>query len=280
MLEQNTPEWEAMRKDKVGASDAPVIMEVSPYKTPYQLWQEKLNLATNKQTFAMARGHEMEPLALRELEKQTGLLFRPMVKVHAELTWMMASLDAVDVDGQTIAEIKCPGQVDHQQAVAGNVPEKYFPQLQHQMEVAQVDFAYYFSFDGTNGVLLKLYRDDKYIKNLISKEREFWECVQDLVAPRLNSRDYVEQTDEKWLQLASKWQTLNRTMSMLESEEKELRDELILLSNNQNSSGGGIKLSKQIRKGNVDYSKIQEIKNINLDVYRKAPVEYWKIIGA
>lgn len=276
---QNTPEWEELRKDKVGASDAPIIMEVSPWKTPYQLWQEKLSLTTNKKNFAMARGHSMEPEALRALEEQTGLLFRPVVKIHAELTWMMASLDAMDIEGKTIAEIKCPGQVDHQQAVSGSVPEKYFPQLQHQMEVAQVESAYYFSFDGTNGVLLKVYRDDKYIKNLISKEREFWECVQDLVAPKLSSRDYVQKTDEQWLDIASKWRQLNQQIELMEEEEKRLREQLVSLSENQNSAGGGIKLSKQIRKGNVDYSKIDVLKEVNLDQYRRAPVEYWKIIN-
>lgn len=276
---QNTPEWEELRKDKIGASDAPVIMEVSPWSTPYKLWQEKLSLVTNKKTFAMVNGSEMEPKALRALENQTSLLFRPVVKIHPDIPWMMASLDAVDIEGKTIVEIKCPGQVDHSQAISGEVPEKYFPQLQHQMEVAQVDSSYYFSFDGIEGVLLKVYRDDKYIKNLIIKEREFWECVQNLTAPKLSSRDYFQQSDEHWLQLAAKWRHITQQMEVMDQQEKELRNELISLCNNQSSCGGGIKLSKQVRKGVVEYAKIDALKNVNLDEYRKAPVEYWKIIN-
>jgi predicted phage-related endonuclease len=43
-MQQQTPEWLEFRKNKIGASDAPIIMETSPWKTPYQLWLEKLSL--------------------------------------------------------------------------------------------------------------------------------------------------------------------------------------------------------------------------------------------
>lgn len=279
-LTQNTPEWEQARKDKVGASDAPIIMEVSPYKTPYQLWQEKLSLIEPRQNFAMARGHYLEPKALELVEQKTGLLLRPMVKFHAELTWMMASLDAIDVEEKTIVEIKSPGKEDHNQAVSGQIPQKYFPQLQHQMEVCQVDHAFYFSFDGVDGVLLKIERDDKYIKNLISKEKEFWECIQELTAPALLDRDYQPKSDEQWLNAACEWIAIQKQMESLQQKEESLRGQLISLSQNQNSAGGGVRVSKLTRKGNVDYKKIPELKVVNLDDYRKDPVEYWKIVSA
>lgn len=279
MVQQNTPEWLEMRKEKVGASDAPIIMEVSPWKTPYQLWREKLSLDENKQNFAMMRGHNMESTALKSLEDQTGISFRPYVKIHDHLNWMMASLDAMSLDAKVIAEIKCPGKDDQLSASCGEVPEKYFPQLQHQIEVAGVDWSYYFSFDGSNGVLLKVYRDDKYIKAMISKELQFWECMQDLRAPELTDRDYVNQTDEEFISLASSWRSVNFSIKTLEYREKELREQLILMTNNKNCIGGGVRLSKQVRKGHVDYGKITELNNVNLDMYRKEPVVFWKVVS-
>jgi len=38
-LQQNTPEWIAFRVDKLGASDAPIIMESSPWTTPDRDWE-------------------------------------------------------------------------------------------------------------------------------------------------------------------------------------------------------------------------------------------------
>ena len=40
-IEQQSPEWFEWRKTGITASDMPIIMGVSPYKTPWQLWAEK-----------------------------------------------------------------------------------------------------------------------------------------------------------------------------------------------------------------------------------------------
>ena len=181
----NTPEWEAMRKDKIGASDAPIIMGVSPFDTPYSLWQKKLNLLPPTElSSAMARGHDLEPIALGEVQDRLGVAVKPQVKFHPQLPWMMASLDGLSDDGQTLVEVKCPGQVDHKTAQEGNIPDKYIPQLQHQLEVCELEKGYYFSYDGKAGVLVEFFRDDKYIKKLITVEKEFFICMQDLTPPR------------------------------------------------------------------------------------------------
>ncbi len=36
----------------------------------------------------------------------------PKVVLHPAHDWMMASLDGIDLDGNSIVEIKCPGQTD------------------------------------------------------------------------------------------------------------------------------------------------------------------------
>ena len=161
-LIQGSKEWLDMRKNYIGGSDAPVIMNVSPYATPYQRWEQKLDLVTVKESnWAMQRGHNLEDPARLQLEKMTGLFFLPQVKFHAKLPWMMASLDCIDPEGKTMAEIKCPNKDDHAIALSGQVPDHYYPQLQHQLEVCELEMGYYFSFDGTAGVLVKVYRDDK-----------------------------------------------------------------------------------------------------------------------
>ena len=105
MIQQNTPEWEALRSNKVGASDAPAIMEVSPWETPYSLWEKKLGLKESSYNSAMQRGHELEDKARIELEKILGVLLLPEVRLHDEHHWMMASLDALDSTNSVLAEI-------------------------------------------------------------------------------------------------------------------------------------------------------------------------------
>lgn len=277
---QQTPEWLEMRKTKVGASDAPVIMQVSPWTTPYQLWQQKLGLAENKSNFAMQRGLEMESKARDAFEQMTGIMIQPKVKMHKDLDWMMASLDGIDIEEKHVVEIKCPGSEDHAIAQSGNIPDKYFPQVQHQMEVCGLEEAYYFSFTADSHVLVKSYRDDKYIKKMLSKEKEFFECMQELTAPDLCERDYVNKTNDRWIQKAEQLLKIREQQKSLEVQEKEIQEDLILMAGNQNAMGGGIKLSKCLRKGAVQYGKIPELKQIDLEKYRKEPIEYWKIISA
>lgn len=279
-LIQGTKEWKELRRNKVGGSDAPVIMEVSPWTTPYQLWQQKILGTEKKQTAVMQRGLDLEQKARDRFSDITGLLVAPSVDFHPDHPWMMASLDAKDIEGKHIAEIKCPGKHDHDMAVQGLVPEKYYPQLQHQMVVCQLDKAFYFSFDGENGILLEVYRDQKYIIKLIEKEKAFWEGMQNLVPPELTIRDYQTKDDDVWSMYASQWITMNSQLKELEKKEKALREQLISMSQDQNTLGSGIKVSKVLRKGTIDYSKIPELKNVNLETYRKETVEYWKIAEA
>lgn len=277
-LVQNTEEWLEIRRSKIGASDAPIIMGISPWKTPYQLWEEKLQLtAPSQKRSYMQRGLDLEEKARECFEKQTGLIVFPQVIYHPEHEWMMASLDGIDFAHKNIVEIKCPGREDHAQALNGKVPEKYFPQLQHQMEVAGVDESWYFSFDGVDGKYIKVYRDDKYVSKLVAKEQEFWGCMQNLEAPKMTERDFVEKDDELWNVAAESWRSCSYQLQVLKAKEEELRETLIALSGRSNAKGAGIRLSRVVRRGAVDYKAIPELHGVDLDKYRKSPIESWRL---
>jgi putative phage-type endonuclease len=277
-LTQQTEEWHKLRKQKIGASDAPVIMQVSPWKTPLQLWEEKTLGTVSVPNRAQQRGLDLEQKARDEFEKMTGVYLRPRVKLHATIEWMMASLDGCSIDGETVAEIKCAGERDHSMAVNGKVPDHYFPQLQHQLEVCELDCVHYFSFDGEKGVIVKVYRDDAYIKEMLSKEKEFWERMMNQnPPPAIESRDFQAREDLAWRTLAERYALVSSQLGELESMEKELRSKLIETAENKNSIGAGIKLSRVVRKGNVDYSVIPELQSVELDQYRKKPIESWRI---
>lgn len=277
-LVQNTPEWLQMRRNKIGASDAPIIMGVSPWRTPYQLWEEKLGIGKdiNLNSY-MQRGHDLEETARKEFERMTGLIVIPQVIQHPEYEWMIASLDGIDFCHKDIVEIKCPGREDHQTALEGIVPAKYYPQLQHQMEVTGLNKAYYFSFDGVAGKIIEVYRDDKYVEDLIKKELQFWRFMQDLDAPPMTERDYVERDDDLWNMASHSWLKCHKELQSLKAREEELRETLVALSGRSNSKGNGIKLSRVIRRGYIDYKEIPEIRHVDLEKYRKPAIETWRL---
>ena len=276
-LIQNTHEWLEFRRKKIGASDAPVILEVSPWKTPYQLWIEKTSGTPSITTHHQKRGLELEELARQTFEKKTGTIMFPKVVLHPSFDWMMASLDGIDIDGQAIVEIKCPGPSDHESAKAGKIPEKYIPQLQHQLAVTGLQWAYYFSFDGTDGVIVEIERDEVFIAKMIELEQVFWGYIETCTPPPLNEKDFVNHEDEEWLQTSKKWLDIQSQIESLENQEKGLREHLISLADGKNSQGGGLRISRSMRKGTVQYSQIPQLKEVDLEKYRKGPSEVWRL---
>jgi putative phage-type endonuclease len=276
-LKQNTEEWEQFRKGKIGASDAPIITGVSPWKTPYQLWLEKTGQSTNTQNQAMKRGHTVEETARQAFEKSMGLVVFPRVVQSLEYDWMIASLDGIDLNGKILVEIKCAGKEDHTEAKQGKIPLKYYPQLQHQLATTGLEMGYYYSFDGAEGVVLEITRDSKYIKDLIEAEQQFVENIKTQTAPPLSSKDYRYRDDIAWSELSQRWVQKKEHLEALTQEEKILRDELIEMANHQNSYGGGVRLTVASRKGAVDYRSIPCLREVDLENYRKPSFKVWTV---
>lgn len=276
---QKSDAWLSKRRTMIGASDAPIIMGVSPWHTQYTLWQEKLQLIPEKKKKPhMQEGLDIEDKARESFRKETGIAVFPEVVFHGENNFMMASLDGLSPDRKTGVEIKHPGIEDHMIAVGGQVPEKYFPQLQHQMEVLQMDEWYYYSWlSKTQTALVKVKRDDKYIKSMMEKEKEFINCLRNFIAPKLTSRDYETKDDQFWETTAREWMDISNQIKTLEIREKFLRESLISQSNESNSVGSGVKLTKIVRKGSINYQSVPELKGLDLEEYRLSPVSYWRV---
>lgn len=275
---QGTPEWLEFRKDFIGASDAPIIMELSPWSTPYQLWQEKLGLIQSKpMNWAMQRGNDLEAIALETYNNMTGNNAYPDIVFNPIHPWAMASLDGISLDRKLVVEIKCPGKTDHDLAADGKVPEKYYAQIQHQMAAADVQALDYFSYSEESQHLIRVERDDKFIAKMYKKEEKFFQCMKNMEPPALMDRDYEPRFDPQWEVKAERYKELAQASKLIEAELKELKADLVSMSDNRNCTGAGIKVQKIIRKGNVDYSRIPEIEGINLEPYRKEPITMWKI---
>lgn len=271
-IEQDTPEWHELRRNHIGASDAPVIMGDSPFKTPYQLFQEKTALPKTKKeskqsTGAMERGKALEPIARQMFVEETGIQVSPVVCKHDDIEWLLASLDGLSEDNQIALEIKCGNIKDHIGAVNKILPNKYRAQLQHQLYVLGLPYMYYGSYHSGNLVTLRVERNDEYIDNLLKKEEEFWGRVKRFDPPEMTEADLKIQKrqDSVWLEKVTRYQLLVE----YEKEKEALRKELIeMCADNDVTEGGGIKIVRRYEAGRVNYGKIPELEGVNLDKYR------------
>lgn len=273
-IEQGSEEWLKLRKTKITATDAPPIMGVSPWKNLSKLYQEKISEKNNTFiTSRMQRGIDLEPIARDLFTLQTGIVVQPMI---VSIGWAMASLDGFNQADSAIVEIKCPSNADHSIALSGKIPNHYYPQLQHQIYVTGFSGCYYFSFDGIDGVAVFVERDDEYIDELIKKEKEFYECLINRTPPFQN--DYIQRNDKEWEEYAQKWKQLTDSIKFLEKEEELMRKHLIDLGGSSSHvKGGGISLCQITRKGMIDYSRIPELKTVDIEKYRKESTTNWRI---
>jgi len=183
--------WLEWRQQGIGSSDAPVVAGVSPYSTPHMLWEYKTNRRKAWDgNWATRRGHAVEPQARADYEFIFEREMPATLVQHPQFPWMRSSLDGWNAKERIILEIKCPGKVDHELAVSGKVPEKYYPQLQHQIFVASAKRADYYSFDGSKGVCIEVPFDPDWFQAYFLKALDFWNCVQNDIPPALVERDW------------------------------------------------------------------------------------------
>ncbi len=277
-IEQNTPEWLEFRKGKIGASDTPIIMGVSPFSTVLQLWERKMGILPEQpENFAMATGKELEKLARWVFEEGKGMEFPPAIVQHKEYDWLISSLDGLSKCRKYALEIKCPGQKDHESALKGIIPDKYYPQLQHQLEVTGFDMISYFSYDGKENACIEVQRDQPYIDKMMIELKKFHKCMLTCTPPELTERDYNIRIDEECKIAVENWREAKGHLEFWTEEEKRFRNEMIAISPYQNWKGFGVKVQKITRAGSVQYYEIPALQGVDLDQYRKPPSESWRI---
>lgn len=131
------------RRDGLGASDAAAAVGQSKWRTPLQLWREKVGEASNEELFAarlpLLMGKALEPLVLDLFTQKTGLSAAAahQKRVHDPANpWRWVTLDALAEDGRPV-EAKSAAQAGAAEWGDQNeddaVPMIYYLQCQHSM---------------------------------------------------------------------------------------------------------------------------------------------------
>ena len=280
-LEQGSEAWHDFRKGKIGSSDAASIMGVSPWETPLQAFERMMFDTKKPVNAAMKRGSEMEKTARDWTNERSKTAYVPTVIQSLEFPDLIASLDGYFFDEcHWLLEIKCPGERDHLEAIRGHIPDHYKPQLEHQLMVAGVDSMYYLSYNEDfeeKGVTILYHGDARYRQELFSQEMAFISRLADFKPPEPIDRDWVEIVDSAASQKVARLKTIRTIQKDLELESKTIETELKTDLTHPRTKIGGAKIQKIVRRGAVDYSKIEFLQTLDLEPYRKQNTEYWEI---
>lgn len=182
------------RRKFIGGSDAAAILGISPWRSPYQVWQDKTTPAMPEITdpgrlAVLNRGKRMEPYVLDLLQEETGLIVvrRNSRYIDPELPFLACEVDGESEAGENI-EIKTVSPFKAKEwgeEKTDAIPVHYTAQAMHGLMITgRAVCIFGVLIGGDDFRVYRVERDDETIAALREKEIRFWrEHVEALVPP-------------------------------------------------------------------------------------------------
>jgi putative phage-type endonuclease len=170
------------RSKGIGGSDAAAVLGLSKYKSPLELYLEKIGELDSDipDNDAMYWGRTLEEIVAQEYAKRTGNKVRRVNRVlqHNEHSWMLANIDREIISdrGRGVLECKTANAWLTSEWDDGQVPDAYLLQLMHYLAVTGRQWgSIAVLIGGQKFIIQDFERDDELIEMMIEKERAFWE---------------------------------------------------------------------------------------------------------
>lgn len=266
-LRQRTPEWLTWRRQGITASDAPVILGESPWKTPWRLWAEKTGLVEEDRPDNphLRRGIEEEPKARQAFEERHEVLLLPLCGEHEEHSILRASFDGLDEEGRPV-EIKAPSARGFTEVRAFGPSRPHLIQLQHQMLVAGAEEGWLAYWHEGDLLDFRIEADPDLAGRLVEAALGFFELVKTQKEPaKIPGRD-VFLPEGSWQALEASYRAFLERKKALEAEITEVKAGLSVLENQMLADMGELavaetetlRVCKFLRRGAIDYRKALE----------------------
>ena len=197
-------DWLAMRRNDVTSTETAALFGLSPYATAFEVWHRKKDdeEPAFEDTERMAWGRRLESAIAEGVAADQGWTVEPFKSYMRDPELRLGSsfdyriVDPVRGDG--ILEIKNVDKFAYGRSWiddgSGEIeaPEHIELQVQHQMEVAELDYAYIAALVGGNEIRLLSRQRDRVIGAAIrTKVADFWASIESGTPPAPDyERDY------------------------------------------------------------------------------------------
>lgn len=195
----------------IGSSDAAAVLNISPWKSQFQLYQEKIGAFVEEVTPAkrklFSRGRRWEPVVvemlideLQDRGHDVQILGRNARYQDPEFPFLACEMDLeLMIDGEeTNAEMKTVSPFaarEWGEEDTDEIPLHYAAQGMHGLMIAPRRRCVFAALIGAEDLRVhQIERDEETIAAIRAKEVEFWRRVQERDAP-----DPTTAADVKWL---------------------------------------------------------------------------------
>jgi putative phage-type endonuclease len=229
----------------IGGSDAAAIAGVSPWTTPYQVWESKVKkISSNEETPAMRWGSLLEPVIAQEYSHVAGVeLSRSGDFIqHPKHKFMIGYLDGFDTKNNAVIEIKTAGQPrGWGEPGTDEIPSQYLIQVAHYVAITGADYAEIAVLIGSRDFRIYRYnRNPDLEKTLIETESRFWEeyietetpppplSYEDAIAmfPLSDSNSTVLTDNVEILSAHAQLKKVKEQIKELEQQEKKIKGQI------------------------------------------------------
>lgn len=264
-VKQGSPEWLELRtKHYKTASRTPAIMGLSPFATAEDVGKEVKFDIKPFYNNAMKRGNQLEEYARELAKKKLDDIFMPKVGLNGEF---LASLDGINFDWDTIIEIKV-SEHTYKDVKAGNIPDHYMAQIQHQLMVFNVDKAYLVAYSPQNEniAVSEPIKSDPIFQEQI---KEAWTNFDKFLA-KYELPKVKEIEDKKLKDIATELGFVEKMMKEMQERANNLKAELLEGTKSEFEESeklkiGNLVLSKRNGTKKVDYKSFIEDNGLKID---------------
>lgn len=280
MEAQRSKEWFQKRKSRITGSIAGAVLGVNPWSSPEDVMRrmvrESLGVFDEFSNIATEYGVRNEDHATKCLEidhdlevKETGF--------HTYEDWLGASPDGL-IGDDTVLEIKTPyGLRNGGEFKTLKDQPYYYAQVQLEMLCTGRIKAIFYQWAPHGQKIEYINLDHEWLSINLPKLRVFHkQFLNELKNPKKYLEPKVKtMKDDLFKELVEERKELLEHAKRLKEVEAQIKQ--FAEDEGTPIEGYGIKVIHVTRKGSVDYKSIPELKNVDLEAYRKPPSEYWSI---
>ena len=258
-------EWLEDRRKGIGGSDVATVLGLNKYKSVYQLWLEKTDQieVTSAQSEAAYWGNTLEEVVAEEFSKRTGKKVRRRNRVfeHSKYPFLRANIDRDIVGENAVLECKTANQFLANEWDDDEIPIQYICQVQHYMNVLNLDYVYIaVLIGGQKFIWKKMERDQELIDMITEKLVAFWtENVEKGIEPAIDglkaTSEFLTQryldTDESETELNAAFDENIANLARLKGDKKIIEENITLLENELKQALGKAEATIGITPNNI-----------------------------
>lgn len=178
-LNMSREDWLRERKKGVGGSDAAAILGMNRYRSAYDVYADKIDIAPDMaDNEAMRQGRDLEEYVAKRFSEATGKRVRRenSILLNPAYPFARANIDRAVVGEKAGLECKTTSVLNLKRYKNGDFPEEYYTQCMHYLMVTGYERWYLAVLVfGNDFKIFTIDRDEDEINALADAEEAFLE---------------------------------------------------------------------------------------------------------